>query len=655
MMFNGREYIEFNIHDSPVSPIQWWLSLAVTIQLAVIVGCGSGNNGSQSPGIENEPPVGTNDEVATPQATTIVINVLENDSDFDGDTLTIISVDEPAHGAAIQTDLGEISYTPIDSFVGMDQFSYTLSDGLADSEAFVTVLIRPVEFSTASLLATSGGDGSLGFVINGFEVDGSIGDSVSSGDSNGDGKSDVLIGAQFASPNGPASGQVYLLFGRSEFPAEIDLLSLVTGADVSGIVFNGTESNDRTGARVYGGGDYDGDSLSDLLVPAIFARSDIGRGRATLIPGSEIRSDVFELSDLLLAERVTSVAPIVVDAAGSGDFDGDGIDDLLLGDDGLFDDPGEVIVIFGRADGIQNDVDPSAIAATMGEADAAGFVLNGIGQGDDFGTSAAGLGDVNDDGIADFIVGAKSRNDAAGQSYVIFGSAAGSSADFDVRQLLEAAGGDGSMGFVLNGIEAGDDSGVSVAGAGDVNGDGFADMLIGAKDGNGDTGQAYVVFGSADGFEAEIDLTSLLPESGGDASKGFVLNGVAVGDDFGKAVSAAGDINGDGLGDFLVATTGFGSDGEGRVFVLFGRVGPHPAVVDLSQLFSASSGDGSVGFVVTGIEPEDKFGSSIAAAGDANGDGFDDFIIGAMGASANAIESSGRAFVIFGGRHLGAL
>jgi hypothetical protein len=128
---------------------------------------------------------------------------------------------------------------------------------------------------------------------------------------------------------------------------------------------------------------------------------------------------------------------------------------------------------------------------------------------------------VNGDGFDDLIVGASyadPNGDSSGSSYVVFGKASGFSATMDLSSL------DGSNGFRLDGVAAHDLSGRSVSNAGDVNGDGFDDVIVGAwhADPNGDlSGSSYVVFGKASGFSATMDLSSL------DGSNGFRLDGVA--------------------------------------------------------------------------------------------------------------------------------
>ena len=107
----------------------------------------------------------------------------------------------------------------------------------------------------------------------------------------------------------------------------------------------------------------------------------------------------------------------------------------------------------------------------------------------------------------------------------------------------------GTNGFILNGIAAIDQSGFSVSDAGDVNGDGIDDLIIGAfgADPNGSfSGQSYVVFGNSTGFSPTLNLSTL------NGTNGFILNGIAEGDQSGNSVSSAGDINGDGIDDLII-------------------------------------------------------------------------------------------------------
>ena len=190
----------------------------------------------------------------------------------------------------------------------------------------------------------------------------------------------------------------------------------------------------------------------------------------------------------------------------------------------------------------------------------------------------------------------------------------------------------GSNGFRLNGVAAYDFSGRSVSTAGDVNGDGFDDLIVGSAgaDPNGSgSGSSYVVFGQASGFSAAMDLSSL------NGSNGFRLDGEAKGDRSGFSFSTAGDVNGDGFDDVIVGAGGADSNGDrsGSSYVVFGQASGFSAAMDLSSL------NGSNGFRLDGEAKGDRSGFSFSTAGDVNGDGFDDLIVGACGVDPNGYIS----------------
>lgn len=196
----------------------------------------------------------------------------------------------------------------------------------------------------------------------------------------------------------------------------------------------------------------------------------------------------------------------------------------------------------------------------------------------------------------------------------------------------------GTNGFVLTGIDAEDRSGRAVSSAGDVNGDGFDDVIVGAYNADSGRGESYVVFGKADGFSSSVALASL------DGTNGFVLKGLDSEDVLGRSVSDAGDINGDGFDDVLLAAPyadqSEGDSQEGESYVIFGKS------IGFSSSFALSGLDGSNGFLLTGIDPDDEVPTSISSAGDVNGDGLDDLLIGVV--NAGGAGRSGESYVVFG-------
>jgi hypothetical protein len=538
--------------------------------------------------------------------------------------------------------------------------------------------VFPASFDLDSLLRTNGGDGTEGFVLLGVAKDDLAGRSVSSaGDMNGDGIGDLIVGA--VAVGSESGGHSYIVFGRQDgFGAEFELSSLLAengGDGRFGMAIHGAAPGDVTGYSVAGAGDVNGDDLDDVLVGAPGAYSvRFGAGRAFILFGRADRfPPEFELESLLPANGGDGRFGVVLDGAsgdenageavaGVGDLNKDGADDMIVasarakvGSEPLV---GRAYVVLGNAQGFPPQIGLRSLFPAQGGDGSAGFVINGVDPFSHTGHTVGGGGDVNGDGVADVIIAGYGANPGgltgAGQTYVVFGRRDGFAPVFELQSLLEAGGGDGTVGFTIDGVNAGDHSGAAARALGDFNADGIDDLIIGAINAKGsdvNSGSAYVVFGHAHDFPAQFQLATLLPANGGDGSTGFALKGIDRSDLCGISVSGAGDINGDGVEDMSVGARAADPgerDDAGESYVVFGRTNGFPSVVELSSLLPDQGGDGTTGFVINGIDTEDGAGLSVASAGDVNGDGVGDVLVGTFTADVGDTTHAGQAYVIFG-------
>lgn len=253
-----------------------------------------------------------------------------------------------------------------------------------------------------------------------------------------------------------------------------------------------------------------------------------------------------------------------------------------------------------------------------------GFKIFGSEAYDYSGWSVSSAGDFNGDGYNDTIIGAcGGTTSATGTSYLIYGDAS-NPGTIDLAVMLS------NKGFAILGESSGDQSGYSVGAAGDVNRDGYSDIIIGAwaadPSSRSNAGKSYVIYGSASN-PGTIDLAVALS-----SSQGFVIFGGTTNDQSGRSVSTAGDVNGDGYSDIIIAAPNAFSD-KGISYVVFGR--PNNIVnIDLADLKE------SQGFSILGAA------HSVSSAGDINRDGFDDVIIG----SPTQNDNTGISYIIFGVR-----
>ncbi len=399
-------------------------------------------------------------------------------------------------------------------------------------------------------------------------------------------------------------------------------------------------ASDFSGESVSDAGDINGDGFDDLIVGALDADPNgTNSGSSYVVFGQASGFSAAMNLSTLNGSNGFRLDGVAGDRSGrsistAGDVNGDGFDDLIVGaryadSNGV--NSGSSYVVFGKASGFNAAMNLSTLNGSNG------FRLDGV--ADDFsGDSVSNAGDVNGDGFDDLIVGAQgagSNGPYSGSSYVVFGKASGFSAAMNLSTL------NGSNGFRLDGEVAYDQSGVSVSTVGDVNDDGFDDVIVGASgtDSNGTwSGSSYVVFGKASGFSAAMDLSTL------NGSNGFRLDGESKFDLSGESVSNAGDVNGDGFDDVIVSAFRADPNGSysGSSYVVFGQASGFSAAIDLSSL------DGSDGFRLDGRTAYDGSGRSVSTAGDVNGDGFDDLIVGAPDADPNGNNHSGSSYIIFG-------
>jgi hypothetical protein len=344
----------------------------------------------------------------------------------------------------------------------------------------------------------------------------------------------------------------------------------------------------------------------------------------------------------------------------AGDVNGDGINDLIIGSpskDSLDEfQAGAAYILFGRADGSFPTTDE--LDGTQG------FAVFGKRLNDRLGASVSAAGDINGDGFADIIIGAPGvdigmppgmgANDKpwcgvtenqpfhgnGGEAYVIYGS------NNAFPAYLSACDIDGTNGFIIQGKFRNNNLGNSVSYAGDVNNDGFSDVIVGAQYANPsdifNAGEAYVIFGGA--TDPDTPVLSINALTG---KNGFIIEGGAERIELGTSVSFAGDLNNDGIDDVIVgAPNAVNSDGvsSGAAYVVYGK---STEVSQFDLRVKTAELSGADGFSIFGND-RSRLGFSVAYAGDVNGDTIDDVIIGAPRANVSPIFGSGDAYIVYG-------
>ena len=373
-----------------------------------------------------------------------------------------------------------------------------------------------------------------------------FGQSISdAGDVNGDGYSDLLIGASLFSAS---TGRAYIFYGSGSMD------------NIADVTFTGELAGNNFGRGISGAGDVNGDGFSDILIGAQSYNG--SRGRAYLYYGGVSMNNV---SDMILNGEASNNF-FGFSVTGGGDINGDGYKDFIVGAYGVNSNKGKVYIYKNAMTG--TDIPDVAVY---------GENLSEMGK------SVSDAGDLNGDGYDDYIIGASAYGDfATGRVYIFFGSV-------NPDTIPE---------LIINGFANNSRFGTSVSGAGDVNADGYDDIIIGAPEYNSSQGRVYIYFGG-----------SIM-----DTIHDVQMTGATSLYRFGHSVSSAGDMNGDGFSDVIVGIPGTSSSrGSIRIYN-----GGNPMDSAFDQIY-------------TGTVADEQFGHSVSEAGDVNNDGFSDVIFGAPG------------------------
>jgi hypothetical protein len=474
-------------------------------------------------------------------------------------------------------------------------FGYSVaSAGDVNGDGFGDVIVGAFDYDNGEInegaafvyLGSSVGLSTTATLLESNQTGASFGNSVASaGDINGDGYSDVIIGSSYYDNGETNEGAALIYMGSSA--------GLSTNPAV---VLEIDQAEAYFGWSVASAGDVNGDGFGDVVVGAyLYDNGETDEGAAFVYLGSG--SGLSPTASSIL-ESNQAYAYMGISVASAGDVNGDGFGDIVMGAS-LYDngetDEGVAFVYLGSSTGL------SSTASSTLECNQALAYL---------GHSVASAGDINGDGFGDIIVGAFSYNNGEsdeGAAFVYLGSESGLSTTASV---------------ILESNQANSYLGKSVASAGDVNGDGFGDLVVGAPDytnGESEEGAAFVYLGSGSGLATTAGWQV-------ESEQDYAY--------FGTSVASAGDVNGDGFADVIVGSPYYdnGETEEGAAFVYIG------------------SATGLSTTAITTLESNQEnatLGGSVSSAGDVNGDGFGDVIVGAVHYN-NGEYEEGAAFVYLG-------
>ncbi|MBL7952057.1 MAG: FG-GAP repeat protein [Flavobacteriales bacterium] len=509
--------------------------------------------------------------------------------DLNGDGRSDIAVGEPYYDASL-TDRGRVLIFhgngaglslngTRDGPSSAAHFGYAVSAaGDMNADGYGEFLVGAPGYSTGRGRLYGYRGGSTGIeatatsIFTGTQASARLGTAVAlAGDVNSDGHADVVVGAPLHDAGFTDGGRALVFIGAAGAGSHF-----VTAYRT----YDGAQTNAQLGFAVHTAGDVNGDGVSELLLGM---PEQGGLGRVGIYHGG---TDVLstpttppwtQQPDVANAQMGSSVEQ-------AGDVNGDGFSDVIVGIPGL----NEARVYLGSSTGSLSSY----------------WSANGSDPDEEFGMSVASAGDVNGDGYSDVIIGAYRHGSYRGRAYVFLGSASGLAVTYHWR---------------VTGAVAGGRYGGAVSSAGDVNGDGYSDIVVGAYLQN-DMGAAYGYYGGPGGLSTTASWS---------------VSGTQLAADYGSVVTSGGDVDADGYDDVLVGAQRHDNAGlmQCGAVMLFRGTG--------SGLAAAPS------WVQYGDKAGAEFGYDISLAGDVNGDGFSDVVIGAYQYD-NGEASEGRSYVYHG-------